>query len=202
MEYAGRQARSASQTKLSIHNEIRTNTVGKHMKTHLLTLIGVLILMVSCKQKETPKTKTENKINETVVAEQYIENDSLLTLLKSDLYNIAFNPIFDGEEIPKTNSNNKAIAQINKTLIFEQTKIHFYREGFSEEIISAKIKNSRFKFLDSICIGTKIKKLENQIETELKTNLIKIGNLEQTSVFVFKFENEILNTIDYEGYLD
>ena len=172
------------------------------MKTHLLTIIGILILLVSCKQKETPKTEMKNKVDKIVVAEQYIENDSLVTQLKSDLYNIAFNPIFDGERISKSSTINKTMAHKNKTLVFEQTKIHFYRKGFSEEIISAKIKNSQFKFLDSICIGTRIKKLENQIETELKTNLIKIGNLEQTSVFIFKFESGILNTIDYEAYLD
>lgn len=170
------------------------------MKTHLLTLIGVLILLVSCKQEESNKTGIKDKVNKTTIAEQYIENDSLLTLLKSDLYNISFNPIFNGEEIAKT--NNKTASQINKTIVFEQTEIHFYRKGFSEEIISAKIKNVQFKFLDSICIGTKMKKLENLLETKLKSNLIKIGNLEQTSVFVFKFENEILNTIDYESYLD
>uniref|UniRef100_UPI0025FC9F9F hypothetical protein n=1 Tax=Winogradskyella sp. TaxID=1883156 RepID=UPI0025FC9F9F len=99
-------------------------------------------------------------------------------------------------------TNNKTIVQINKTLVFEQTKIHFYRDGFSEEIVSAKIKNSQFKLLDSICIGTKAKKLENQIGIKLKTDLIKISNLEQTSVFIFKFENGILDTIDYENYLD
>jgi hypothetical protein len=173
------------------------------MKIHLLTLIGVIVLLVSCKQKETPKTVMENKFNEPVVAvEQYIENDSLITLLKSDLYNIAFNPIFDGEEILKTNTNNKTIAQINKTLVFKQTKIHFYKKGFSEEIISAKIKNSQFKFLDSICIGIKIEKLEKGIALELKTNLIKIQNFEQTSIFIFKFEEGILKEINYESYVD
>ena len=39
-----------------------------------------------------------DEVDKIVVAEQYIDNDSLLTLLKSDLYNIAFNPIFEGEK--------------------------------------------------------------------------------------------------------
>ena len=151
--------------------------------------------MISCKQKEIQK----NKIDKITITEQYIKNNSLLALLRADLYHISFNPIFDGERTTKT---KKKVAQINKTLVFEQTEIHSYRDGFSEEIILAKIKNSQFKFLDSICIGTKIKKIENQIETKIKTNLIKISNLEQTSVFIFKFENGILNTIDYENNLD
>jgi hypothetical protein len=158
--------------------------------------------MVSCKQKGTPKTETENTINEIVISEQYIENDRVFTHLKSDLYTISFNPIFDGEEISKPNSNNKTIVHINKTLVFKQTKIHFYREGFSEEIVSANIKNSQFKLLDSIGIGTKKETLVNQIKTELKNDLIKIGNLEQTSVFIFKFKDGILKEINYEVYRD
>ena len=123
-------------------------------------------------------------------------------LLKSDLYDIAFNPIFNGEESAKTNTNNKTIPHINKTIIFEQTIIHFYKEGFAEEIISAKIKNSQFKFLDSICIGIKKEKLENQIATEIKTNLIKIRNFDQTSIFIFKFEKGTLTEINYQGDMD
>ncbi|WP_034057895.1 hypothetical protein [Lacinutrix jangbogonensis] len=168
------------------------------MKIYLRTLIGIYILMVSCKQKETPNIVTENKYNKTVIAEQYIENDSLFILLKSNLYTIAFNPIFNGEELPKSNIKNETSDATNKTLVFEQTKIHFYKEGFIEEIISATIKNSQFKFLDSISIGIKIETLEKQIGTELKTNLINILNFDKKSIFTFKFEEGLLKEINYE----
>ena len=168
------------------------------MKITLKPLIGVLILMVSCKQKEASKTETENKFNEIVVVEQYIENDSLLRLLKSDLYKIAFNPIFEGEENPEIKIPNKTVANTSKTLIFDKTKIHFYRESNWETIVSATIKNSRFKFLDAITIGEKKEILENITKTELKANVITIGNLKHTTLFIFKFENDILQEIVYK----
>ena len=99
------------------------------MKTRLLTSVGIIILLISCKQNETQKFESKNKIEETVFTEQYIENDSLLMLLKSDLYRIAFNPVFEGEEKPEINTHNKTVADTSKTLIFDKTKIHFYRES-------------------------------------------------------------------------
>ena len=185
------------------------------MKRHLLTSIFVLILIVSCKQKETKKKesiyqksttelKTEPKkpIEETVITEQYFENDSLLILLESDLDKLALNPKFDLKTKPKTNNHDETIIDTIKTLTFDKTKIYSYRATNWESIYAAKIENSDFKFLDSISIGTKKKTFENLLKTKFKTDLIKIGNLEQTSVFMFSFENGILKTINYEGYVD
>lgn len=129
-------------------------------KTHLLISVGLIILIIFCKQKETQKVESKNKIEETVFTKQYIENDSLLMLLKSDLYRIAFNPVFEGEEKPEINTHNKTVADTSKKLIFDKTKIHFYRESNWEIIVSAKIKNSRFKFLDTINIGEKKESLK------------------------------------------
>ena len=167
-------------------------------KTHLLISVGIIILIISCKQKETQKVESKNKIEETIFTKQYIENDSLLMLLKSDLYRMAFNPVFEGEEKPEINTHNKTVADTSKTLIFDKTKIHFYRESNWEIIVSAKIKNSRFKFLETINIGEKKEILENIVKTELKANSITIGNLKHTTLFIFKFENDILKEIVYK----
>ena len=167
-------------------------------KTHLLISVGIIILIISCKQKETQKVESKNKIEETIFTKQYIENDSLLRLLKSDLYKIAFNPIFEGEENPEIKIPNKTVANTSKTLIFDKTKIHFYRESNWETIVSATIKNSRFKFLDAITIGEKKEILENITKTELKANVITIGNLKHPTLFIFKFENDILQEIVYK----
>ena len=171
--------------------------------------------MVSCKQKETKKAEqierkpttelkaeTEIKIEEVVTPEQYFENDSLLTQLESDLNKIVLNPKFDLKTEPKTNTHDETITDTIKTLTFDKTKIYSYRATNWESIYAAKIENSDFKFLNYISVGTKKATFENLMKTEFKTDLIKIGNLEQTSVFIFNFENGILKTIDYQGYVD
>ena len=171
--------------------------------------------MTSCKQKESQKVEiteqkpttelkaeTENSIKKAVIPEQFIENDSLVIRLKSDLDKIALNPKFDLKTEPKTNTYDETIIDTIKTLTFNKTKIYSYRATNWESIYAAKIKNSDFKLLDSIHIGTKKETFASRVKTKWITDLIKIGNLEQTSVFIFEFENGILKSIDYEGYVD
>ncbi|WP_282068307.1 hypothetical protein [Olleya namhaensis] len=185
------------------------------MKRHLLTSILMLILIVSCKQKETQKAEstevkptielkaeTKKKIEEIVISEQYLENDSLLTELESDLEKIVLNPKFKIKTEPKTNTYDESVTDTIKTLTFDKTKIYSYRAENWESIYAAKIENSDFEFLDSIKVGTKKESFEDRIKTKLKTDFIKIGNLEQSSVFIFKFENGKIKVIEYQGYVD
>jgi hypothetical protein len=185
------------------------------MKRQLLNTILILILIVSCKQKETRKSEPieqksptelkvekEKKVSENTIPEQYFENDSLLSELESDLEKIALYPKFDLIAEPKINTHDESVTDTIKTLTFDKTKIYSYRAKNWESIYSAKIENSDFEFLDSIKIGTKKENFEKQTKMESKSDLIKIGNLEQTSVFIFKFENGILKKIEYQGYVD
>jgi hypothetical protein len=185
------------------------------MKIHLITSIIVLILIVSCKQKETKKTesieqksKTElkaepkNSIEEIAISEQYFENDSLRNLLESELDELALNPKFELKTEPKINTHDQTITDTIKTRTYEQNKIFSYKYQDREWIYSAKIKSSEFKFLDSVKIGIKKQTLKNILKSELKSDLIKIGDLEGNSVFIFTFENNTLKTIDYKGYVD
>jgi len=171
--------------------------------------------MISCKQKENQKNeireqkpKTELKvepkkiIEEISIPEQYFENDSLRILLESDLDILALNPKLDLKTEPRINTHNETITDTIKILTFGNTKIYSYRATNKEWIYSAKIRNSEFIFLDSINIGIKKNTLENILKSKLETDLIKIGNLENTSVFIFTFENDTLKTIDYQGWAD
>ena len=77
-----------------------------------------------------------------------------------------------------------------------------YKAVREEWIFEAKILNSEFEFTKSIKIGIDKKSFEKILKTKLNSDIVKVGNLEQTSVFIFKFENDSLKEMDYEGYVD
>ncbi len=181
------------------------------MKTYLTFLLVLTISLGSCIDKESKKddtvtskaeVETNKQFNKINVPEQYIENDSLLSLLFSDLEKITLNPKFAILTEPEVNTHNESIIDSIRTFSFEKTKIYFYQATTWESIYAATIENSDFIFLDFIYIGVTKKTFKNTIKTEIESDLVKIGNLEQTSVFTFMFKNNILRTIEYEGYID
>lgn len=48
----------------------------------------------------------------------------------------------------------------------------------------------------------KKQRLENIIGVELHSEIVIIGDLEQTSIFRFTFHENLLENIQYEGYID
>ena len=182
------------------------------MRKLLFILIGFSI--ISCREKEVVKkelsekqTKTELKTEketafEKSIPEQYIENDSLLSKMENDLDKIASDPQFTIDKKPVKNRHLDNVIDTIVTHSFGKSKLEFYKTQNEKWIYGARIENSNFYFLDSINVGKSKKALEEQIATELKSDVIKIGNLEQTSVFVFKIENGKILEIIYEGYVD
>ncbi|MCH4552773.1 hypothetical protein [Aestuariibaculum lutulentum] len=179
------------------------------------TLILILLILVSCSQKETKKAESITQkpitklklelqipIEEIALPEQYFEIDSLRSRLESELNELILNPKFNLKIKPIINTHNKTITDTIKTLTFDKTKIQSYKSLKRELICKAEIGNSEFAFLDSIKIGAKKRTLKNIIKSELQSDFIKIGDLEGNSVFLFIFENDTLKTIDYQGYAD
>ena len=185
------------------------------MKRHLLTLIIIPILIVSCKQKETKKAELidqkpatqlkpepQKPIEEIAIPEQYFEIDNLRSKLESELDELILNSKFDLKTKPIKNTHDKTITDTIKTRTFDKTQIQSYKSFEKELICKAKIGSSEFTFLDSIKIGTKKRTLEDIIKSELESDIIKIGDLEGNSVFIFKFKNDTLKEINYQGYVD
>lgn len=123
-------------------------------------------------------------------------------VLESELDDFILNPKFNLSVAPKMNIHNQTIIDTIKTRSFGNNRIYSYKSKNKEWVYSAKIRSSEFEFLEAIKIGIKKETFERIIKLELKSDLIKIGNLEQTSVFVFSFKDNRLMAIDYSGYVD
>jgi hypothetical protein len=191
-------------------------TVGKHMRGHFLVSIGILLLMISCKQAETKKTQiieqkppselkpeTILKVEEDIAEKLFVENDSLAFAFESELESYAFDsPIFKIELKPYQNHHDKNVIDTIKTMTFKNTELVFYKAKNWEFIIGALIKNTEIELSDSLKIGIKKKTLENKLKTKIESDIVTLGNLEKTSLFTFHFENGILESIKFEGYFD
>ena len=181
-------------------------------KPLLITLIGILILINSCKQTEAKKIE-ESEVKEVVetkkettdstsVAESYIENDSLVIGLNSELEKIASNKKFTVEKKPIKNRHvdNLTDTIVNRT--FENTKLTSYKATSEEWVYKAQIENSEFRLNDFIKVGTKKYVVEKSLAIGIQSDILKIGNLEQTSEYILRFENGNLKTIEFNGYMD
>ncbi len=169
--------------------------------------IAVLVTIISCKQNQDTKLeekKSSKKVESEIVIqeEQYIENDSILDKMNSKLYEFVKNPKFKVEKETFKNRYVDGVIDTVKTYTFDNTSIIFYKTASEEWIYDAKIANSEFELIALLKIGIERKLFEKIIQTKTNSNLVKIGNLEQTSVFVFKFKDDILQEIIYEGYID
>ena len=136
------------------------------------------------------------------VAESYIENDSLVIVLKSELEKIALNEKFAIEKKPTQNRHVDNLVDTIITRTFEKTKLTSYKTTSEEWIYKAKIENSEFELNDFIKVGTKKYVVEKSLAKGIQNDTLKIGNLEQTSVFNLIFESGILKLIEYDGYVD
>ena len=182
------------------------------MTKQLLIIIGILISLNSCKQTESKKMD-ESEVKDVVeiekessesnsVAESYIENDSLVIVLKSELKKIALNEKFTIEKKPIQNRHVDNLVDTIITRTFENTKLTSYKATTEEWIYKAKIENSEFELNDFIKVGKKKYVVEKSLAKGIQNDTLKIGNLEQTSVFNLIFESGILKLIEYDGYVD
>lgn len=187
------------------------------MEKKLLSLIGVLIILFSCKQTKTQKTdfSAQNKSSELKIEpknsslnisikEQYIENDSLCILMEKKLIKHTVESNYELKTEPRINKHDQRITDTIKTWTKGRNEITTYSHLDKEWICSAKIRNSKFKFLDSVGVGINKQTLETILKTKLNSDIIQIGDLEGNSIFTFKFKFKYNNlmSIDYQGYVD
>lgn len=182
------------------------------MTKHLLIIIGILILLNSCKQtesridnvsEENDRVKIENDTTElNTIAESYIENDSLTNALKAELETMTSNPKFAIQKKPIQNNHIDDLMDTIITRTFKNTKITSYKAADKEWVYEATIENEEFVLNDFISVGTKKYVVEKSLAYGIHSDTLKIGNFEQTSLFYFIFKSGILKQIEYQGYVD
>ncbi|MNQ62253.1 hypothetical protein D3C85_765930 [compost metagenome] len=173
----------------------------------LLIYFTFLVLLISCNQKRKENKNSSEKVANKkivteVIQEQYVENDTLLAKMESDLNELTNNTKFTIEKELVNNKHVDNLIDTIKTFKFDRINVKSYKAVSEEWIFEAKILNSEFALSKSIKIGIEKKTFEKILKTKLNSDIVKVGNLEQTSVFIFKFENDSLKEIDYEGYVD
>lgn len=190
-------------------------TVGKHMKRRILIIAVTLISAVSCKQNETRKVQITEQLPTVessagkeiedpaiVNSKQFVENDSLQMQLYSDLEKLTETRTFEVDRKPV---NNRHVDNEVDTIITQKAdkiELTSYKTASEEWIYKAVITNADLKFSESIQVGMEKDALGKILKKELNSDLIEVGNLERTSVFIFHFEDEILREIEFDGYLD
>jgi hypothetical protein len=182
------------------------------MTKTLLIIIGILISLNSCKQTESKKMEgsgleeimeTKNEATESIsIEELYMENNSLVIALKSELEKVALNKKFAINKKPIQNRHVDNLIDTIVTRTYENTKLTSYKATSEEWIYEAEIKNSEFQLNDFIKVGTKKYVVEKSLAKVIQNDTLKIGNLEQTSVFKLIFESGLLKKIEYNGYVD
>jgi hypothetical protein len=165
------------------------------------------MLIAACKNesKDVLSTTTDSSIEiskELAIEEQYIENDSLVNLMELELSKLIENPKFVIEKVLVNNRHVDNIVDTIKKYKYDDITIAAYKAVSEEWIFEGKILSSSLEFSKIYKIGMFKQQFEETINTKLRSERVSIGNLEQTSVFIFTFKNNVLVEVNYEGYVD
>lgn len=183
------------------------------MKKILYFFSFVLIILVSCKQEKntgTPEPDIERKIPQSQSEQedpetepQFVENDSLTRAWVAELEMIS--TAEDKFEVDKKLTENRHIENQTdtiKTLRFEESTLRIYTTTGLYALESAEIEDEEFALQDSVEVGMSKDQLEQVLSTELKGDVIEVGNFTRNMHFTFYFKDDIVQRIEFSGYVD
>jgi len=177
------------------------------MKKQLLLFTATVLLVIACQRKEKQNLQTsgepqQKEIEKAIVEEQYLQNDSLLNILDSDIQKLMGHPKFT---IKKELVNNRHVDDLIDTIRvfkFGNTTMQSYKSTTEEWIFEAKILNPEFELSNSIKIGIRKEAFEKALNVKVHSDRLRITDAEELNAFIFSFKNDTLTEIEYEGYLD
>ncbi|CAL2107594.1 conserved hypothetical protein [Tenacibaculum sp. 190524A02b] len=184
------------------------------MSKYDLILLIIVIALNSCKKIDSKKISKVDKeavkieeydfeVKQDSVYNSYLVNDSLTLVLYSNMEKILHKSKF---KIVKEPIKNRHIDNLIDTIVtskFKNSEIITYQGHSKKWVTKAKIRDSDFELNNFIIVGTKGYVIEKSLAKGIQTDTLKIGNLEQTSVFSLIFDKSgILKLIEYNGYVD
>uniref|UniRef100_UPI00404B0082 hypothetical protein n=2 Tax=Flavobacterium sp. TaxID=239 RepID=UPI00404B0082 len=170
-------------------------------------MCGIILLFFSCKKNENqsdafPETNRESKIEIAQMEDHFIRNDSLIVALVSVVEKRVFSDArFEIEVETQKSEYDDSVIDTIKTFTYEQTQVKFFKTRNWENLAEASIQNADLDLFENIKIGMTKASFKEILDINFIHEQINIGNLEQTAVFSFNFENGILQSIEYEGYI-
>lgn len=100
------------------------------------------------------------------------------------------------------NDYDKSQTDTTKTFTYDKSVIEVYSTSGLYAVCSADIKNAQLPIWNYVKVGMKKYQLEKTLATRLDSDIIKLGNIERTSLFVFHFNKGSLERVQFEGYVD
>jgi hypothetical protein len=103
---------------------------------------------------------------------------------------------------PIENTYDKSVIDTVYTFSSEKTKIEIYHSRERDILQSAHIVTNKIKLTKNIKIGMSESEVGKNLKIKIISDRIRVGDLEQNSVFEFTFSKGKLIIIDYSGYIE
>jgi hypothetical protein len=185
------------------------------MKRNFYFILILIFCSVGCKEtgqdanlKSTNSSKNTgsefNKSNKNIpVTDTIIKDDLVYEWIGELLIKAENDEEFSKIKKPVENKYNPAITDTLINFSSQLDQIELYSSDNTKILKSARIQNDNSD-LKNLKIGMSIsqfnKVLKENISSQIKS--LTISNLEQTNIFEFQFQDQILTEINYYGYLD
>lgn len=180
----------------------------------ILFITCLLLLTFSCRQNENVDNSDASEIEEEVqdvktgnekiqTEPQFIENDNLVRHWYEELESISREE--DQFSVEKEYRENRHVPERTDTIIhltYDETQMRIHTTKGLYAVESAEIGNKGFELQDSVEVGMTRDQLEQILGIPLESNHIKVGNKLETYVFNFFIENDTVEKIEFQGYVD
>lgn len=185
------------------------------MKRNSYFIIILIICCIGCKQTDQDKNQKLTKYPENTRSKLDKSKKNIPvtdTLIKDDLVYEWIGELFnkaDNDERfrkikkPVENRYNPNIIDTLINLSSQLDQIKIYRSDNNKILKSARIQNDSSE-LNNFKIGMNLSKFKKVLKEDISSQIksLTISNLEQTNIFEFQFQDQILTEINYYGYLD
>ena len=185
------------------------------MKRNFYFILILIFCSVGCKEtsQETNRksaNSSENngsefdKTDKNIPVTDTIIKDDLVYEWIGEVLNKADNDEkFSKIKKPFENKYNPGIIDTLINLSSKLDQIKIYSTDNSKILKSARIKNDSSN-LKNLKIGMSLSQFKEVLKENISSQIksLTISNLEQTNIFEFQFQDQILTEINYYGYLD